>query len=392
VRYYFDWAATAIPDEESTHLEAGKIPFGNPSSLHKEGREARLMLEDARERAAKILNVRKEQLYWTSGASEANSIVLFSFFRRFLKTGGRLLVGKGEHPSVLENCKIIESLGCPVVYAGLNPEGSVSEENIKALLEKHSDINFVSLMAANNETGALTNVASAARLIREASRRKAHIHSDMVQSLGKIPPGEAGSPFDALESVDSASFSGHKIGAARGAGLLYLKRPLEVLVSGGGQEGGVRSGTENLAAICSFAASLERHCSKERAEKNYAAAEERMSFLITALKQNPACKIVPECRSPIDRRFSPYILQCSIKGLPGEAASRMLDDLGFAVSTGSACYSNKRGGKKRYVLAAMGIDEETAFNSIRISQGFSTTMEEIKQLIAALAALRDCIT
>jgi len=395
LRYYFDWAASAIPDPQSgaepecpAQPATGRgtrfgteLPFGNPSSLHREGRAARRILEEARERAADIFNVRKEQLYWTSGASESNAIVLFSFFRRCLRTGALILTNRGEHPSILENCKVIESLGVGVRYADLNPEGRVPEEKIKTELERHKDISLVLLMAVNNETGAVTNLESAVRLIRSVSKRSVHIHSDMVQALGKIPVS--------LDGVDSASFSGHKIGAARGTGLLYLKKPLDVLISGGGQERGVRSGTENLAGICSFVSSLESHCSKERQGKDYAAAEERMCFLIKALEEIPACSIIPACRTPVDSRFSPYILQCSFKGLPGEAAVRILDDSGFAVSTGSACSSNRRAGKpaKHYVLAAMGIDAETASNSIRISQGCGTAMEEIKKLAATLKTL-----
>jgi cysteine desulfurase len=200
----------------------------------------------------------------------------------------------------------------------------------------------------------------------------------MVQALGKIP-------LD-LGGVDSASFAAHKLGGPRGVGILYLRKPLETLAVGGGQEGGVRAGTENLRGALAFARVLERYAAAALVTPYHDAARARMRRLIERLQTKAGCTLIPACRSADDGRFSPYILQAAFDGFPGETLVRSLDDAGFAISTGSACHSKDA---RRPVLAAMGVDEKTAFEGVRISQGWTTGDEEIALLCDALERIRE---
>ncbi|MDR3301146.1 MAG: cysteine desulfurase [Spirochaetaceae bacterium] len=381
-RYYFDWAATSIPDNTERALpegrgEGGKIHWGNPSSKHSEGRAAREALEYAREHCAAALGVSPGQLYWTSGGTESNAIVLYSYLKHFSQMSGALLAGMTEHPSIMENCKTIKDFGAAVRFINVERRGAVTVDTLTKALEKQKNTGMVSVMQVNNETGAIADIPALADSIQQQATagvgagRRIFFHSDMVQALGKIPLS--------LSACDAASFSAHKIGGPRGGGLLYLKKPIDVLISGGKQERGIRSGTENTAAACRFAECIEQ-CIPRLAE-NYRCAAERMAFLIASLRNTGRCSIIPETRTEADAGFSPYILQCAFDKIPGEVMVRSLDDAGFAVSTGSACSSSA---KKRPVLDAMGVDPQTAFNAIRISQGWSTSRNDIEALLNAI--------
>jgi cysteine desulfurase len=186
----------------------------------------------------------------------------------------------------------------------------------------------------------------------------------MVQALGKIPIH-----LNAWD-LDAASFAAHKLGGPRGIGLLYLKTPVDVLVAGGGHERGVRSGTENVAGAIALACCIEKYAKSQNLNAHYLAAAQRMNYLINELTQIPRCKIAPASRGENDNHYSPYIVQCSFDNIPGEVMQRTLDDAGFAVSTGSAC---RDASKKRGNL-----------NIIRISQGYSTTNDDINALLDAI--------
>ncbi|MDR2509823.1 MAG: aminotransferase class V-fold PLP-dependent enzyme [Spirochaetaceae bacterium] len=369
-RHYFDWAATAIPDTEIVP----PAPFGNPSSKHTEGRDARRALEDARSRCAAALGVKPETLYFTSGGSEANAIALFSRLRLASKSSACVLLGAAEHPSLKANAQVLREAGIPVYETGVEQDGGVSVRTLEKALSSHEDAAFAGVSFVQNETGAISDVESLCRLAHSYPGRPVHFHCDMVQALGKLHCPLAG--------VDSAAFSAHKTGAPRGVGLLYLKKTFAALVLGGGQERGIRSGTENVAGALSFALTLEKRVSEmQRCAKE---ASFRMARLIAELHGIERCTLVPACRTCEDARFSPYILQAAFRDIPGEVFSRMLDDAGIAVSTGSACSSNN---KSRPSLAAMGVDEKTAFEAVRISQGWSTSDQSVTALISAIKSI-----
>jgi len=370
-RHYFDWASTAIPENLPPGLP---LHYGNPSSLHQEGRLARNALESARCRCAKVLNVAPETLYFTSGGTESNCIVLFSHIGR--QGGGKIAASVGEHSSITENLRTLERLGRQTRSIPIDPLGRVTESILTETLTKYNNVRFTAIMAVNNETGTINDIVNLQK-ITVNTEPPIHFHCDMVQAIGKIPIDIAGS------GIDSASFSAHKIGGPRGIGLLYLHKPLDALYSGGGQERNIRPGTENVSGALALASCLEKHALPETVAGEYAKAEARCKRLISALKQIDRCKLIPAEREgdDYDSGFSPYIVQAGFKDIPGEVMTRALDDLGFAVSTGSACSSSR---PERPVLAAMGIDDKLGLEGIRISQGWATTDEEIDLLLEAI--------
>jgi cysteine desulfurase len=369
-RCYFDWAATAVPDFPSAET---RRPFGNPSSLHAEGRAAKEALNSARARCAAVLGVAPETLYFTSGGTESNCIALYSALRR--KGGGRIIASAVEHSSIRENLEILERLGKPTGRIPVDSLGRVQAESLAKTLDKYGDVRFAAIMAVNNETGAINDMAAIGGLIHERNSPPVHLHCDLTQAAGKIPVDIGG------WELDSASLSAHKIGGPRGIGLLYLRRPLEALCAGGGQEGNIRPGTENTAGALALADCLENHVTPEKTASQGECSRRRWQRFLGALKEINRCVLIPGEREPDDTIFSPYIAQAAFRDIPGEVMVRALDDLGFAVSTGSACSS---GARDRPVLAAMGIPENLSLEGIRVSQGWSTTDEEIDLLLAAI--------
>ncbi|MDR2028293.1 MAG: aminotransferase class V-fold PLP-dependent enzyme, partial [Treponema sp.] len=313
LRHYFDWAATAVPD---TFIPP-EGSFGNPSSRHLEGRRARDVLEDARSRCAAVLGVSPKELYFTSGGTESNALVIHSML---LRTGpGGLLVSSVEHPSVGENAAVLEGLGKPLGLIGVGGDGRVGVHNLEAALEKRRDARFAAIMAVNNEVGSRMDMPALVRFLR-ARGKPLHIHSDMVQALGKIP-------LDIRAwDLDSASFSAHKIGGPRGIGLLYLRRPLKTLYTGGGQEGGIRPGTENTAGAAAMAACMERRAGAAQVQAEYERAAGRWKELLRNLRTLGRCSLIPRDRGDEDERFSPWIVQLAFEDIPGEVMVRSLDD------------------------------------------------------------------
>jgi cysteine desulfurase len=368
-RHYFDWAATARPLELPS-----APPFGNPSSRHLEGRLARQALEDARERCAAVLGVRPRDLYFTSGGTESNALALQSLL---LRKNAPALTSAVEHPSIRENALVLERLGVRLGHIGVESDGRVSEGTLEAALATMPGARFAAVMGVNNETGAVTDLGALTKVLRRKPGAPIHMHSDLAQALGKIPLDIA------RWDIDSASFSAHKIGGPRGVGLLWLRKPLGVLTVGGGQEGGIRPGTENTGGACALASCMERVAGRSLADA-HGEASARWRRLIQALRSMDRCALIPADRGDEDPRFSPWILQAGFRNVPGEVMARALDDAGFAVSTGSACSSRKQ---DRPVLRAMGISAGRSLEGMRISQGWSTTMEEIEKLIAAIATI-----
>jgi len=384
-RIYFDWAASA-PDIAPFPIEPGL--YGNPSSLHSEGRAAKLALEDARQRCASVLNVPASTIYFTSGGTESNGIALFSTLTR--RGQGRIVASAAEHSSVREAMDTLDKMGKPTGVITVDSEGRVTPETLLKALDKYKDVRFVSVMAVNNETGSVTDIASLMEIIRKQTP-PVHFHCDIVQAAGKVPIDISG------WGIDSASISAHKIGGPRGIGLLYLRHSTsqtktEVFYKGGGQENGIRGGTENIQGAIALANCMEMYANTKILHENYESAKVRWNKLITSLSAIERCVIIPRQRTQqlshlnvqgdaVDG-FSPYILQVGFKGIPGEVLARALDDLGFAVSTGSACSSSS---PERPVLAAMGIEENLRIEGIRVSQGFTTTDENIDLLLDAIA-------
>ncbi|HOJ99946.1 MAG TPA: cysteine desulfurase family protein [Termitinemataceae bacterium] len=373
-RIYFDWAATAIPLRFDP---AGSYPWGNPSSLHEEGKKAREALEGARRTCAHILGVPEHTLFFTSGGTESNALVIHSLLLRPGKPG--ILYGATEHPSVRENAEILRRLEHSVGIIPVESDGRILSQTLFASLEKFPRTRLVCLMGVNNETGAIHDIPRLVRELRIFQSQRGgpplHIHCDLVQTLGKIP-------FSLQEAdIDSAAMSAHKLGGPRGIGLLYCRKKVESLLRGGEQEGGLRPGTENVWGAMALAHCFEQRALPSVVRQEHLAATQRMALLIRELSRIPGTTLIPADRSPEDPRFSPYILQVAFQGMPGEVMVRTLNDQGFAVSTGSACSAAHQ---DRPILKAMGVPEEIARRGIRISQGWTTTEEDIRALVATI--------
>ncbi|EFW37018.1 aminotransferase, class V [Treponema phagedenis F0421] len=374
---YLDWAATAIPEQEIIEeavLEAGKY-FANPSARHALGKAAAERLETARKTAAECLQVQPEQLIFTSGGTEANHIVLLSMLNR--SESLNIAAGAIEHAAISEQVKMLKKNGRKVREIPVNKRGFITPEAVLQTIDANTTL--VTVMAVNNETGAIQPIREIGQAVSEfcKGKRKIHFHVDAVQAFGKIPFELANLP------ISSAAMSGHKIGAPRGIGFLYLAQTLEAFLCGGGQEGGMRAGTENLAGIIALAGCLQKTI--PAVAKTYAHVQELSDYLIQKLLCIPGISIIPETRMEDCNNFSPYIIQCTNENIPGEVLQRCLSDMGVYVSTGSACSSKKR---SRPILEAMGIGAKQQLNTIRISLGKSTTKEELNQ---ALCCLQTCI-
>ncbi len=374
---YFDWAATAPPDPEALNLQrkVSEDTWQNPSSAHQWGRSARAELDRARSRSAGALGVSPESLIFTSGGTEADHIPMLSLLLR--PAPHSIAVSAVEHPAVTEQAKVLSRLGWKVASIPVDSSGRVSAEGVLSSLSE--DTVFVAVMAVNNETGAIQPVEEiASALIRHSrGKRKIHFHVDAVQGIGKIPLNLS------AEGIDSASLSAHKLGGPRGIGLLYLNRPLEGVLRGGGQESGLRPGTENVAAAAACALALER-----TVERMNAGDEADGRGLSRGLFAN-LCAVrgiapIPRDRKEGDCRFSPFIMQFTNDRFPGEVLVRALSDRGIAVSTGSACSSKK---KNRPVLEAMKISSRESQNAFRVSTGYGTTRDETEALVAALSEI-----
>lgn len=372
--YYFDWAATSPPDKEILResLELSMKNWGNPSSLHTKGKEAKLLLEAARKECAEVLGVKSETLFFTSGGTESNHIPLLSVLNKPQK--GHVLFSSIEHPSVREMAAELSKCGWEVEEIPSNKDGIITPENVKKSL-KASTV-FVSVMAVNNETGAIQPIEEIADMLVEVSKgkRRPKFHTDCVQAAGKIPF------FLNHEGIDSASFSAHKISGPRGIGLLYSKNMIEPFLRGGGQENGTRSGTENVFAAIAFSKVLKKYFISEKnpaAEKRFLEQKKAASEFVKKLSLLKGCVVIPGERILNPENYSPWIIQASFENIPGQVMLRALDSEGFCISTGSACSSKK---DERPVLNAMKVPSDTAKNSVRFSFGFSTSQNDMEKL------------
>jgi cysteine desulfurase len=382
---YLDWAASA-PPEPAALEEARDVSqrwFANPSSPHAAGRGAEEKLREARARFAGPLGVDPGEIVFTSGGTESNTSLLLSLLDRH-RLGGvdrqkvSIVTTEIEHASVYEQARILQSHGISCTFVPPRPDGAVDPQLVAAAVDAHTVL--VSVMLVNNETGAVQDLAAISRAVRAASRggRRVLVHTDAVQALGKIP-------FSLKEmDVDAASFSGHKIGAPRGIGALYVRGAVSpgFLSVGGGQESGRRPGTENLPGICAMAAAAAlRH---EHMEENLHSAREKARLLIEGLRKIRGAWTIPVTRDPDDTRgWSPYIVCAAFPPLPAEVVVRTAEERGFCISAGSACSSRKK--DRTRVPESMGLPPDTARCAVRISIGPSTTAEQLRGFLDAMA-------
>jgi cysteine desulfurase len=375
---YLDWAATAPPDADIQEKmkQVSQTVFANPSAVHGAGREAEKLLTDCRKRMAALLACDTGEVVFTSGGTESNNMVLFSLLHK--KRDRRILVSGIEHDSVYQPAQTLKQLGFEVSMIPADPPGRIDPNRVLSALDEHTIL--VAVMLVNNETGAvqpLKDISDAVREFEKKVGKKILLHTDAVQAFGKIP-------FELYRlGVDSAALSAHKIGGPRGVGALFVRsgRIQNFLYSGGGQEHGMRPGTENLPGIRGFVLAAEK--AVRRREENHRRAEAAMGSLIKELEDTPEALLTTGSRS--DRAgidFSPYILNLSIPPLPGEVLVRVMEEEGFTLSTGSACSSRK---KDRFrVLENMGVSRQVAYSALRVSIGPGIGKAQLEALAAAL--------
>ncbi len=362
---YLDWAASAPPYDDLSrgYAEQSLRHYANSSSSHAAGRAAFAELEQARNALAGVLECPAQRMFFSSGGSESDAIVLLSTL--FEKSRRSIVISAIEHAAVYEQARVLEGLGLRVRYVKPDGDGIVRPQAVLAAIEP--DCALVSIMAVNNETGAVQPIAEIAGAIRSAlPGRPPLIHSDAVQALGKLPCS-----LRAM-GVDAASFSAHKLGGPRGIGALYLKRDIQALARGGGQESGIRAGTHNVAGAWAFSQAAVRAAAD--LESNYKRALSLESRLLEGIKNIPGALALPLGREAGDARYSPFIMSVAFPGLGGETMARVLDDQGIAVSTGSAC---SHGSKERRVFDAQGLAPELSFASLRVSTGRDSGHEDI---------------
>ena len=372
---YLDWAATAVPDPDiiKASCECAIQCFGNPSSVHQVGQEASAVLEECRTRCAAALGVKKEEVFFTSGGTESDNIVLLSLLRK--PSRGTVLASAIEHPAVLEPAAVLAENGYKAAYLKPGADGIIKPSTLEKALTP--DTKLVTVMAVNNETGAIQPVHELAAAVHNFAQHcghKIHFHCDAVQGTGKVALNFAD------PAIHSWAVSAHKIRGPRGAGILVLKNSIQTMVRGGGQENGIRPGTENTAAIYGMTLALEKALAD--LDKNSAHAYHLMDTLLNKLATNNSYQIIPENRKPGDKNYSPYVLSLAAVPIPAEVLARTLDDKGICVGTGSACSNRKKGQSK--TLAAMGVTDDISFSRIRVSIGNTTTEEEIEQFIKTL--------
>lgn len=385
-RVYLDNAATTPLCDAAAHameafLRPGcEAPFGNANSLHSIGRDAFMALEDARMRVCRALQAqRPDEIIFTSGATEADNAALIGLSlagrEKSRRNGGReratVVMSRIEHDAVLHTERMLRELGFSVRFVRNSASGRISPDALREALDE--TVVLVSIMAANNEVGTVEPIEELARVAHAGG---ALFHTDAVQALGKIDV-----PVRAW-GVDAASFSAHKVGGPKGVGVLYLRAgtPLSPLMAGGGQERGMRSGTQNVAGIVGCAAAFEHAVSEQRAfaARTRALRDELYASLCARRGVVPSVSVP---RGSED--FLPHMVNVCVRGVESQTMILQFDLKGFCVSGGSACSSNSL--DPSHVLSALGIERNLAQGSLRISMGQDTTPNDIEAFIRAFA-------
>ena len=307
--HYFDWAATSPGDKEILRqaLELTLEDWGNPSSVHQAGKSAKALFESAREACAKALGVKASTIFFTSGGTESDHIPLLAVLNKMQK--GTVLISSIEHPALREMGDEIKKAGCKVSYIPADKDGVIQPEAVTSLLT--NDTQLVCVMAVNNETGVIQPIKEISEAIKKWSegKRRPKFHVDCVQAAGKIP-------FSLKDwDIDSAAFSAHKICGPRGTGILYLKdgeTTIEPFLRGGGQEKGIRSGTENVFGALAFGKCLEKYFISEKnadAFASYEAQKAASNDFVKKLSELKGCTTYGENKSGLLTREGGTIVQ-----------------------------------------------------------------------------------
>jgi cysteine desulfurase len=368
---YLDNSATTRPHPGviETVKRAMENYYGNPSSLHQKGVEAENVLKQARKVAAQYLGCKEGEIIFTSGGTESNNTAIKGIAFQYQNRGKHIVTTQVEHPAVYDVCKQLEGIGFAVTYLPVDREGRVSVEDVKRALRP--DTILVSVMHVNNELGTIQPVEEIGQWLKQYP--KVLFHVDAVQGIGKVPLSLHDSGIDLL------SVSAHKFYGPRGVGILYKREGLIIhpLMMGGGQEAGVRSGTENLPAIAGMAKAIR--VLEELGKDEAGRLQSLNQRLREGIERIEGCIV----NTP-QQGAAPHIMNLSVPGVKAEVLLHALEERGFLVSTKSACSS--KANEPSRVLTAVGIERDCALSSLRISLGRENTREEIEQFLTALEA------
>ena len=373
---YLDNSATTKQYPEVTELMVKYMDeyFGNPSSLYQLGLDSERAIKKARRQVEEAIGIGNGKVYFTSGGTEADNMAIFGAAKALRRAGNKIVTSKVEHPAVLECCKRLEGEGFEVVYIDVDKNCRLDIQRLEAAVDERTIL--VSLMHVNNETGTIMPVDKIKPLMK-AKSSPGFFHCDAVQSFGKLP-----APKDA----DLISISSHKIHGPKGVGALYVRNGVNLpeFISGGGQEEGKRSGTENVPAIAGFGLAAEI-CSRSMEEETRRMSEMRR-LLLTSIRDNIDNVLVNSVREDgsDEGNCCPSLLSVSFAGTRGEVLLHTLEQEGIYVSTGSACSSNKKG--RSHVLSAMGLNDKEIEGTLRFSLGrfnYADEMEKAAERIAA---------
>lgn len=339
--------------------------YGNPSSIHRHGRLANAAIQNSRKRIASLINANSNEILLTSGGTESNNTAIHGIVSQ--SKGKHIITSTIEHDAILEPCKRLEKEGCRVSFLPVDKYGFVNPEDLKK--EISNDTCLITIMYANNEVGTIQSIKKMVQIARE---KNIIFHTDAVQAVGKIP-------MDVKElGVDLLSISSHKINGPKGVGALYIRNGVTIspLILGGGQENGLRSGTENVASIIGFGMACE--LAKNNMNENTAHLKRLTNKLTTrVLQEIPATTLNghPDMRTPNNTHFT-------FLGVSGEDLIIKLDENKISASTGSACSVKIQ--KASHVLKAMGFSHEQVTGSLRLTVGITNTEQEIDQTVDVL--------
>lgn len=369
---YLDQSATTRIDDEvlDLMLKVYREDYGNPSSMHRKGVEAERYIRTAREQIAGTLRVKPGEIIFTSGGTESNNLAIIGSALAHRRSGTKILTSPYEHASVLMPMKLLEDMGFTVVYLPTDTSGRIDPEALKEQMTE--DVILVSVMHVNNEIGILNPVGAIGTYIKSVNP-DVIFHVDAIQSYGKfaLRPNR--------DKIDLLSASGHKIHGPKGTGFLYIKEKTKIrpLLLGGGQQDGMRSGTENVPGIAGLGLAAEKIYAhlQEQTDRMYALRDD----FIRKAEEIDGCSV----NGPRAREGAPHVVSLSVKGVRSEVLLHALEEKGVYVSAGSACSSHKRAPSAS--LTAIGLKKDLLESTVRFSFAVTTTQEEIDYAAAVLA-------
>ncbi len=365
---YFDNNATTPIDREVQKVITGHMEdcYGNPSSIYRKGKEAKFAIESARRMIAGLLNCTARRIVFTGGGSEANNLAIKGFAFSMGGKKNHIITTAIEHPSVIAACKWLESRGFNITWLEADRTGEVDPNHLESAIRDETCL--ISIMTANNETGTIQPIDELAEIAR---MRGVTFHTDAVQAVGKIPVDVEASGIDLL------SLSGHKFGAQKGIGVLYIRKGIELdpLIHGGKQEGGQRGGTENLSGIIGIGKAAELAIRRLPEMNRIQQLRDQLETGVKRVVSNSILNGHPHRRLP-------NTLNVTLPGFRGESIVLAMDQRGISISSGSACRSGAP--EPSHALLAMGLTDQEAHCALRFSLGIMNTSEEVDMTLSAL--------